>query len=475
MKTFLLAIFLLFGACFGAESQTGKPIMGIKAPIVDERVELISIAARLAGYREYNMSENKRYVQDIHQYFDQYKDHSLIQYMREIRETNSLGYNQVAAMAIHLTPVPDLKPIVEFTDDVPDPRWGLKTALKFDTLLKRFYNDTHFDQFFKAHQSMYKVAAFQFDSLYRQLDLNWYHQYYGVKPRGTFNIVIGLSNGEANYGPKVIHPDGEEDLYAIMGAWKFNDSGIPSFTGADYLPILVHEFNHSFVNYLTDENKGRLQASATIIYQAVSNKMQRLAYGSWQPMMSEALVRASVIKYLQSHYRDSTIAIKEFQIQRAAGFIWIQQLVDLLGQYEADRKSYPTLESFMPRIIEFYATLSENIDKLMSDYKNKQPHVISFEPALNGDTTIQPTLKQLKVYFDKPLSGKGISINYGKLGKDHYPGVKLLGYTDSNKTILLQVDLKPGTNYDFILTGQSFTTIDGYPLENYEVTFKTNK
>jgi len=475
MKKLLLSALILFLVYANAKSQANKPTTGISGPMVDERVELLSIAARLAEYDEYNSDINKLYVQDIHQYFDKYKDHPLIKYMRDIRDANSIGFDAVAVMAIHLTPPPALNPVVKFTDSVPDVRWGLKTAMKFDTLLKQFYNDTHFDAFFKAHQPMYQTAVVQFDSLYRQLDVSWYYKYYGIKPRGRFNIVIGLGNGGANYGPKVIFPDGKEELYAIMGAWKFNNAGAPSFNDRDYLATLIHEFNHSFVNYLTEENKAKLLPAGATIFQAVEKKMRRLAYGDWQTMESEALVRASVIRYLQTHYADSTVAIKELQVQRAVGFIWIKQLVDLLGEYEANRKTYPTLESFMPRIADFYADLAAHINIVLSDYSSKQPHVTSLDPAINGDTTVHSDLKQIKVIFDKPLSGKGLSINYGKLGQDHFPGLKLLGYTDNNKAILLQVDLKPGTDYDFVLTGLAFKTPDGYPLENYEVSFKTGK
>ncbi len=475
MKKLLLPLLALVLLHVDVRAQSNKSNTGINGPAVDERVELTSIAARLAEYDEYNNDVNKLYVQDIHQYFDKYKDHPLIKYMREIRDANGIGFDAVATMAIHLSPPPSLTPIVKFSADVPDKRWGLATAMKFDTLLRQFYKDSHFDAFFKAHAQLYATAIMHFDSLYRQLDVNWYYKYYGIKPRGSFNIIIALGNGGANYGPKVIFPDGSEKLYAIMGAWKFNRDGSPSFNDRDYLPTLIHEFNHSFVNYLTDENKDKLTASGDIIYQADAKKMSRLAYGDWKTMMSEALVRASVIRYLQTHYQDTTVAEKEMQSQLAVGFVWIKKLVGLLGVYEANRQTYQTLEGFMPRIAEFYTSTAGNINTLISDYAKDLPHVASIEPAIQGDTTVDPGLKQIKVYFDKPLAGKGVSIGYGRSGESHYPSLKFLGYADGNKAILIQLDLKPNTDYEFVLLGLAFKTPDGHPLENYYISFKTRK
>jgi hypothetical protein len=34
--------------------------------------------------------------------------------------------------------------------------------------------------------------------------------------------------------------------------------------------------------------------------------------------------------------------------------LWIQELSDLLGDYEAHRDRYPTLEAFAPRLVAFF-------------------------------------------------------------------------------------------------------------------------
>jgi hypothetical protein len=217
------------------------------------------------------------------------------------------------------------------------------------------------------------------------------------------------------------------------------------------------------------------ERSGQQMFDKVSGKMKRLAYGNWKTMLDEALVRACVIRYMMDHHLDQQAIDREMQLELAVGFIWIDKLVDLLGTYSAHRADYPNLEKFIPKVAAFYDSVSGHIEGMIADYEKAMAHVSSLEPALNMDSAVNPTLTQLKVYFDKPLAGKGVSINYGPLGKDHFPVAKFLGYADENKAILLQLALKPDTEYQLVLTGLAFKTADGHPLESYTIQFKTGK
>lgn len=472
MKTFFLAaIFLLL--VHVSFSQEGKSASYLSAPVVDKRVELLSIVARLAGYQEYNSDDNKVYVQEIHQYFDKFKEHPLIKFMREIRSTNSIGYDAVMSMAIHLEQPPSLKPLVKFTKTAPDKRWGADTAAKFATLLQQFYIDTDFEAFFKAHENNYKTAEQQFTKVFEQLDVDWYYKYYGKAPKEKFNVIVGLGNGGGNYGSKIVFPDKRESIYAIMGSWSFDSTGTPEYKPDNYLPTLIHEFNHSFINYLTEKNEKKLQNSGQLIYDSVKKEMQVQAYGEWKTMMSEALVRASVVRYLIKHNSDPKVADKELQLQLQRGFYWLKELVDLLGTYESERKKYPTLESFMPKIVSFYNATATNISAIKEAFTKTLVHVSFIQELKNGNTNIDPGLTELKIFFNKPLSGKGYSINLGNKGREHFPITGIVGYSNDNQAFTVKVKLQPNFDYQFILTGNSFKSADGYPLKEYEVNFKT--
>src|SRR5690606_11116797 len=149
-------------------------------------------------------------------------------------------------------------------------------------------------------------------------------------------------------------PNKPRNVYAIIGASTFDDKGLPIFEDEDYLPTLIHEFNHSFINYLTEIYKQELQHSAQIIFDKKMTVMKRQAYGNWETMLNEAMVRASVIRYLISHDSDTTKIDLELKAQLANGFVWMKELVELIKEYEDKRDYYPSLESFIPEIVSFH-------------------------------------------------------------------------------------------------------------------------
>ena len=473
MKKTILSLCILLISIFSTIGQTNNNI--ISPPKVDKRVELLSIVFRLAGNDEYNMDSYKSYVNDIHTYFDKYKKHPAIKFATLLRKTKWVSYHKVMSMAIHLEQPPSLKLRVPFNDSILSQQWGMKSANKFVRLLQQFYTDTKCEVFFKAHETMYRKAEERFNVVFDSLDIGWYKNFYGKVPDGSFNIIIGLSNGGCNYATKFIHTDKKEEMYAMMGTWSIDSLEMPIYTAKGYLPTLIHEFNHSFVNQLIAINQTQLESSGKIIFKQVEAIMKSQAYGSWEFMMDEALVRASVIMYLKKHETNKNIIEEELNYEFSRGFMWIKELVDLLDQYEKERNTYPTLESFMPQIISFYQTTANNIITIKEDYVLKSPHILAIQPFENNAKNVVPTITEIKILFDKPLVGKGYSLYFGNYGKDYNPITGLLGYSDDNKTITLKVALKANKEYHFILTGNAFKTKEGFPLENYEVKFKTGK
>ena len=443
-------------------------------PHVDERVELLSIVFRLAGNFEYNMSQLTRYTTDIDRYFAPYKNHAAVTAAAKLAKDNGVAFDAVMAMAVYLSPPPELAPIVPFTDSVPEARWGNENARTFVSVLRDFYRDTNFHAFFVAHRGLYDLADSRMTVLLGQLDLAWYKRFYGTMPNAHFHLILGMNNGGGNYGPKVVYPDGREELFAVIGAGTKDDAGQPTFDSPSlYLGSIIHEFNHSFINAVVRENWRDL-GSAERVFNPVAPQMQRLAYGNPETMVYESLVRAAVILYFQSHGSDATQTRHRIVSEQAAGFVWMDELCDLLGKYESDRERYPTFRSFFPVIVEFYNSLAPRIGSKIAEFHARLVHVVRVEPFPNQAQDVDPDIKRLTIVFDKPLDpARGYSINYGSGGKDHYAISGKPEFAPGAKAITVPVELKPDWSYSFVLTGLAFGSPDGYPLETYEVSFKT--
>ncbi|WP_199141468.1 Ig-like domain-containing protein [Pedobacter sp. ASV12] len=111
--------------------------------------------------------------------------------------------------------------------------------------------------------------------------------------------------------------------------------------------------------------------------------------------------------------------------------------------------------------------------ELLKKYEAKQPMVLKIEPFANGDQNVDPALKQMRIVFSEPMNSKSYSIDLGALGKDHFPIAKAGEFAADGLSMTMYLDLKAGTNYDFVITGRGFKSIKGYALKSFPVAFQT--
>lgn len=336
----------------------------LEKPAVDKKVELLSIVFRLAEAPEYSSTMFKLYTDRIEKHFGTYKNHELISFAKSIRNSNGISYDAVMSMAIHLDK--NLNLLTSVTDNSLEKRWTKENAAQFVTLLKKFYKDTNCEKFFKDNADLYAEASKRFLPVYENIDLRWYQSFFGREPKEKFIIINGLGNGPGSFGPSIYYQNGSEDLYAIIGTWKADSAGIPVFQIEDYFLTMIHEFNHSFVNYLTEKNEELFRESGEKIFMVLGGKMRSQAYGNWETMINEALVRAAVIKYMKDHNYSEQEINQAIQNEMRRGFLWIKELVAELENYDKQRILYPTLESYIPNLAEVYKTYAETVQKTMS-------------------------------------------------------------------------------------------------------------
>lgn len=340
---------------------------------VDRRVELLSIVFRLAGNPEYNMNFARQYVKDINAHFGKYKDQPVIGFAKKLSAEKGMGFSRVMFLAANLEFKKDQFSLIKVSKSSIAGKWEMEDALKFIELLNKFYKISAFDVFFKNHQEVYKVATARFSQAAVTFDPAWYLAYYGDHSV-VYKTVVGLANGGANYGPSAFPAGQKKIVYAIMGSWTYDGAGQPLFSTTDYLPTLIHEFNHSFVNHILEEqgNEKLLETSGKILLDSQRIEMEREAYEDWQTVINESLVRACVVRYLIDHQSDDRVVQAEIQEQINKGFLWTNELVSLLGEYESSRDQYPAFKSFYPRIITFFNQTAGNIKEIKAAYSTKK-------------------------------------------------------------------------------------------------------
>lgn len=347
-----------------APPAAGDPAVHVQ---VDPRVELFSILARLAGYQEYSSGEIASYEKDIETHFGSFREHPAVVLMRRLRTERQIGFDAVMNIAIHVTDASGLQERYPF--DAPqsslDPRWRPEDARALLEQARQFVKDTRFEEFLRAHRSLYELTETRLGQRLVELDLAWFDRFFGQRPDGDLRVIPGLVNGDAAYGPKLRKADGSEDLYAVMGVWLTDEAGQPRFDETT-LRFIVHEFSHSFVNHVVEKHRQDLGEAGEQVYQAVAEPMRKQAYSHWKIMIDESLVRAAVVRYLLAH-KGPDAASAEITGQVKRFFLWMPELSDLLAKYEASRDRYPTLESFLPEVVSYYRGLAPRIQGMVQE------------------------------------------------------------------------------------------------------------
>jgi hypothetical protein len=318
---------------------------------VDPRVELLAVVFRLAGRSEYNLTRVPPWATAVDSSFGPYRNHPAVEMTRRL----GFGFFIPMNLAIHVSPPPSLAERSPFsTSKSLHRRWTTfpDSTQRYLNLLRSFASDTRFMDFLSAHQALVDSASVRLRRAAGSIDRAWIDQFWGGSPGTQFVLAAGITNGGVSYGQEFRSASGESEAYAIIGVRHADAGGFPLYDAEDVSTIL-HEMNHPYVTPLIRANADAFRPFADSLYAPVAAKMREQAYGTWDAMLNESLVRAAVIRYQLAH-GDTTRASQTIDEETALGFVWTRRLVELLGEYERDRKTYATMATFMPRVVELF-------------------------------------------------------------------------------------------------------------------------
>ena len=433
---------------------------------VDPRVELLSLVFRFAGNPEYRQGKVDAYIAAIEAHCHEHRDHAVVQMAAALRRARGVSYDAVMGLAVHLDD--ELQPVMPLAkSERLDRRWSAEDATKFIAALRDFAKDVRFADFVRAQRGLHELTAQRMQAVIDEhVRMPWFDQFFGARPTASFELALGLLNGGACYGPSVRLPNGKEQLHCILGVWQTDAQGKPTFDHS-VVGTVVHEFCHSYCNALMEGQRQELQEAGEQLFAVVADDMRRQAYGNAQTMLNESLVRAAVVRY-QLAARGEAAAAREIAEQHALGFHWTGGLAALLGEYEAAREQYATLEQFMPRIVAFFQQQPQTLAAEMA----ARPRVVAIVPA-NGAKDVDPATKAIVVTFDRPMRD-GCWAVVG--GGEHFPKTGKPSYDAARKVLTIPVELKPNWRYELWLNRgkyDSFQSEDGHKLRSVHVTFHT--
>ena len=331
---------------------------------------------------------------------------------------------------------------------------------------------SRFEEFLAGQRVLLDTATARMRALLeREMDIGWFERYFGARSDAAFHLVPGLCSGGNNYGVRFQDADGREELFAIIGVTRADSAGFPVLD-ARSVPTIVHEFNHSFVNPVTERFAGQLEQPASRTFAAVEDVMRPQAYASWETVVNESLVRAAVARHVRDRRGDEA-GRAAVDGERGRGFVWTGELYDLLGEYEASRDRYPTFQDFMPRVVDYWTGLAPRARALRADYDARRPRLVEQSPPAEA-ADVDPATTTLVFRFDRPMRS-GYSLN---VAEEHgvFPAIRGLRWDSTGTMLTAEVDLEPSRRYALQLNGTfggSLVSRDGYLLAATLVRFRT--
>lgn len=363
------AILFIYSICLSGH-LFAQPSATSLIPKVDKRVELLSIAFRLAGEKDFNDNLNPLYTNTIDRHFKKYINHPFIKYIQKLTDSlnkNNIewGYWSVEALAVHISQPPLFKPIVGIDDFSNVDGWEDRTLLntKMISLLQKFYTDAQCGKFFESVQNYYTSIERACEDSIPKLSTKWLNDFFNIAPTENYYPILCLNIRKGGY-TRVNFKANKRNTYTFFETKRFSGQGIPTGLKDEYFPrMMLHEYIHTFTNQLVDDNKIHLKTSAEIIlsHPVVAQRVKNTFYDNWEFLLYESLVRASAITYMTENHEINTTLDKEINAQETAGFTWIRGLVNLLSQYKVNKSKYHKPELFSEDLISFFYSAAKEM------------------------------------------------------------------------------------------------------------------
>lgn len=468
MKKLFVVLFITLFSAQTLFAQNSAPVH------FDECVDLMATVWRLSGSNEYNRCMVSNYAHEVDSVFAPFKEHPVVKKASCYQQEYGIGYDAVASYGLHLT-LTESGAIVlndsflEGGDNSFD-RWPDQQKKEFLEPLNDFYRASHFHDWYSKQENLHEQFKQAFDAINQQVDYSWFDNYFGPQSGSTFCIVLSLLVGPNNYGCSAQLKDGSTALSPVIGNCHVDENGNASYNANSVLPIVIHEFCHHYCNPLNDQFWPLMSQSAKKVFKEREKQLRQEAYSSAKTMMDETFVRASVIRYMKTHYPqiDEQALVKE---EEKHGFILTQTLCDALKYYEQQRETYVTMSDFMP----VYVKAVNDFD--LKQYKKQQKQQAKLNATYkvnlkNGAKNVPSGPFLLTIVFSKPMT-EGISL-YIIPGTD-FPPFKGYSWHDE-KTLEVSFLLEPSHQYGFIVKGDGFYTKDGHNAgKDTEITFITGE
>ncbi|AMC10297.1 hypothetical protein Lupro_03070 [Lutibacter profundi] len=342
-KTIFLILLLASLKCIGQKSKLNITI--------DERIETIYTIAFLDNYFLVNNHDNL-YKSKLNSKFKALKNHKAVALFDTLSKKHDFNFNNVTDWVLQFGEFPELNKVREVVNPNSfDESKGDYLIRKFKKELISFNQDSLFQAYLiEVKELNEKVIKQVKQSKSIQYLPAYLEKYYGSE-LGSYNLILSPLVHSGGFNSKFI-ADGKIEVYAIIGP-NGEIEHIPYFEkGYLEMDMILHEFGHSFVNPLTEKFQDEIATIKEKYYtESLKKDGKTQAYGEWKYLFNELVIRAITIRIANKYF--GTEKAKELlNYEKSIGFSLVENIVEILKEYENNREKYSEFSAFYPILIE---------------------------------------------------------------------------------------------------------------------------
>jgi hypothetical protein len=355
------------------ETDQARNLPGVVQAVhfaVDPRVELMAVICRLAGFPDYIGAPVPGYARDVDSYFGPHRGARAPALFAELREAG-MPAGAPVVLASRLSDVQHATWRETTDEDTSVSLLVRESAVSFTLedgeagqllgAICEFAQETRFREFFDQHAELYETVRLRVAGLAAEnLHPEWFSSYFGGPRDREVSIHVALLGGRYSVGTQFTC-DGRSETHIVLGVSDRDGDGLPDVGDAERNAI-VHEMCHAYTVSLTGARAEDLQEAGETLWSRAARRLADDPCADWFTMIEESIVRACTSRYLSQNvgWWEATRDGLDHQV---SGFTWVPALATMLEeQYEADRQTYPTFESFMPQIVQFFTEYAEFYD-----------------------------------------------------------------------------------------------------------------
>lgn len=340
----LVAALSLLAAPLSAESPAGADGTPHIDVMVDAREILVTTTIWLAtdgGF--YDRARSRDYADAIDAWFGEHVEHPAVKLAEELTQ-RGFSYDAPVGWILHYGPPPELVPQVAL-DPYHVERAGSERLLRqYAAALRDFAVDADLAGFMEA------TSAFN-AALVRRAEEVVAHRPYAAdleawfgESHASYTLVVTPTLGPVNFAARV-QGEGGLDVFQLSSPLPYESR---AELQDELSELIAHELGHTFVNPAVDEAWAAFEPSAAL-FEPIREEMSRQAYPDWRIAAKEHVVRAAVCRQVRA-WAGEEAARSCVADDVSRGFRYLPPLYEALGDYEADRRRFPTLRTFLPRL-----------------------------------------------------------------------------------------------------------------------------